>query len=114
MKHGKLQWYAGYQDSQNYILYTLDGKHAEVKQVRDGKQTDLGKIPFTVASDEWVQVEVNVQADSLQASAKNGMGEWVPLTPVNTAGQDFTKDGVGLYVPSNDEVAIANYRFTGH
>ena len=31
LKHGKLQWYAGFQDSQNYILFSLDGKHADVR-----------------------------------------------------------------------------------
>ena len=46
LKHGKLQWYAGYEDSNNYVLFSLDGKHAEVRQVRDGKPLDLGRTAF--------------------------------------------------------------------
>jgi hypothetical protein len=113
LKHGKIQWYAGYQDPGNYVLFSLDGKHAEVKEVRDGKATDLGKIPFSLGSDEWVQIEMSVKPDALQVRAKAGLGDWTSFAPVSTANHDFTKDSVGLYVPSNDEVAVANFHFTG-
>jgi hypothetical protein len=111
LKHGKLEWYAGYQDSENYVLFSLDGKHAEVKEVRDGKPTDLGKIPFSLGSDEWVQIEMSVKADTLQVRAKASLSDWTPLTPVTTTTGDFTKQSVGLYVPPNEEVAVANFRF---
>jgi hypothetical protein len=111
LKHGKLEWYAGYQDPENYVLFSLDGKHAEVKEVRDGKPTDLGKIPFSLGSDEWVQIEMSVKADTLQVRAKASLSDWTPLTPVTTSTGDFTKQSVGLYVPPNEEVAVANFRF---
>jgi hypothetical protein len=114
LKHGKLQWYGAYQNKANYVLFTVDGKHAYVKDVRDGKSTDVGRIPFPVESDEWVQVEMAVKADSLQARVKTPGGDWNDLTPVESDGRDFTKNDVGLYVPQNDEVAVANFRFTGH
>jgi hypothetical protein len=113
LKHGKLQWYAGYQDQDNYVLFSIDGKHADVKEVRDGKPMDMGRIPFTVGSDEWVQIEVSVNSDTLQARAKTGGGGWTDLSPVTASGHDFTKDSVGLYIPSNEEVAVANFRFSG-
>jgi hypothetical protein len=113
LKRGKIQWYAGYVDSENYVLFSLDGKHADVKEVRDGKATDLGKTSFSLSSDEWVQVELSVNAGTLQARAKAGLEDWTSLTPV-TGDHDFTQNSVGLYVPANDEVAVANFRFTGH
>ena len=91
LKHSKLQWYAGYQDQDNYVLFSIDGKHADVKEVRDGKPMDVGRIPFPVASDEWVQIEVSVNSDTLQARAKTGSGGWTDLSPVTTSGHDFTK-----------------------
>jgi hypothetical protein len=114
LKHGKLQWYAGYQDSSNYVLFSLDGKHAEVKEVRDGRQIDVGKIPFNLGSDEWVQIELTVKSDMLQARAKAGLGDWTNFTPVTAAGSDFTRDSVGMFVPANEEVAVANFRFSSH
>jgi len=114
LKRGKLQWYAGYQDSANYVLFSLDGKHAEVKQVRDGKQIDVGKVPFSLGSDEWVQIELSVKSDTLQARAKAGLGDWTDLTPVTAASGDFTRQSVGIFVPSNEEVAVANFRFSNH
>ena len=114
LKKGKLQWYAGYQDKDNYILFMLDGKHAEVREMRAGKLYDLGKIPFSLASDEWVQVELSVKPDVLEARTKSGSGDWTAMPPVSTVGRDYTKDSVGIYVPSNDEVAVANFRFSGH
>ena len=113
LKHGKLQWYAGYQDAENYVLFSIDGKHAEVREFKDGKAVDLGRISFPAVSDEWVQVEMAVKADTLQARVKTGEGGWTDLSPVTTSGRDFTKDSVGLYIPSNEEVAVANFRFSG-
>jgi hypothetical protein len=112
LKRGKLQWYAGYQDPENYILFSLDGKHADVKEVRDGKTLDLGRIPFSAASDQWVEIELAVHADTLQARAKTAGSDWTDLSPVTTSGHDFTKDSVGLYIPQNEEVAVANFRFS--
>jgi hypothetical protein len=113
LKRSKLQWYAGYKDSNNYFLFSLDGKHAEVKEVRDGKPIDLGKTSFNLASDQWVQIEMSVKADTVQARAKAGLDDWIEFTPVSTAGRDFTKENVGIFVPSNEEVAVANFHFTG-
>ncbi len=112
LKRGKLQWYAGYQDSENYVLFSLDGKHAEVKEVRGGKQIDVGKVPFTLGSDEWVQIELSVKSDMLQARAKAGLSDWTDLTPVTAPSGDFTRQSVGIFVPANDEVAVANFRFS--
>jgi hypothetical protein len=114
LKHGKLQWYAGYQDSANYVLFSLDGKHAEVREVRDGKQFDVGKTAFTLASDEWAQIELSVKADTLQARVKSGSTDWTDLAPVTAPAGDFTKQTVGIFVPSNEEVAVANFRFSNH
>ncbi len=112
LRKGKLQWYGGYQNPSNYVLFSIDGKHAEVKEVRDGRSVDIGRISFPAESGEWVQVELSVKADTLRARAKAGEGDWIDLSPVTSADHDFTKDSVGLYVPANEEVAVANLRFT--
>ncbi len=111
-KHGKLQWYAGYQDSQNYILFTLDGKHASVREVRDGKATEVNRVPFNVDSDQWVQVDLAVRAKSIDARVKTPESGWSDVGAVTSPGRDFTQGRVGLFIPGNDEVAVSDFRFS--
>jgi hypothetical protein len=114
LRKGKLQWYAGYQDSDNYILFSLDGKHATVREVRRGKSTEWNRIPFSADSDKWVAVNLSIKPDSISARVKSEDGAWSDLGSVSSPGRDFTQDQVGLYIPSDDEVSVANFRFTRH
>ncbi|MBV9404799.1 MAG: hypothetical protein JO211_05610, partial [Acidobacteriaceae bacterium] len=70
-KKSKLQWYAGYRDSDNYVLFTLDGKHAIVHEVRDGKSIEVSRVPFDLESNQWVQADVSVRADSIGARVRS-------------------------------------------
>jgi hypothetical protein len=36
------------------------------------------------------------------------------LGSVSSPGRDFTQDQMGVYIPSGDEVSVANFRFTRH
>jgi hypothetical protein len=113
-KHGKLQWYAGYQDSENYILFMLDGKRATIREYRDGKSKEIGRMPFDVDNNEWVQVDLSVRADAITARIKTPNSEWKELNAVTSPGRDFTQDKVGFYIPGNDEVAVSGFRFSNH
>ncbi len=114
LKRGKLQWYAGYQDSQNYILFTVDGKHAAVREVSDGQSKELGRIPFDVDPTTWVQVDVAVKPNSLDVHVKTPDTPWQSLGRIPSPGRDFTQDKVGFYIPDKDEISIANFRFAAH
>jgi hypothetical protein len=114
LKHGKLQWYAGYYDTDNYVLFTVDGKHASVREVLGGKSTEVNRIPFDANSDEWIQVDMTVKPNGVSARIKNVDGTWNDLGSVASPGRDFTQDKVGFYIPGNDEVAISKFRFSGH
>ncbi len=111
LKHDKLQWYAGYQNSENYIMFSLDGKHASLREMRDGKSYEVNRIPFVVASGEWVQVNMSVKPGSITASVKSPGEGWSEIGTASSTGRDFTQDKVGFYVPGNDEVAVANFHF---
>lgn len=112
LKHSKLQWYAGYQDSQNYVLFTVDGKHAIVREIRDGKPVEVNRIPFNTDSNEWVQVDLSVKPDSIDARVRTPDAPWNDVGAVTSQGRDFTQGKVGFYVPGNEEVAVANFRFS--
>lgn len=112
-KRGKIQWFAGYRDPENYILFVLDGKRATVRQVKAGRGTDIGRIPFDVDANEWVQVDVSVKANAINARVKTQGSGWSELPAVTSNGSDFTQEKMGFYIPGNDEMAVANFRFAG-
>jgi hypothetical protein len=112
LKHGKLQWYAGYEDEQNYVLFVVDGKHASVRDVHDGKMTETNRIPFEADSNTWVQVDLAVHAGSLEAKIKTPGGTWEDLGTVAAEGRDFTQGKVGFLIPDKDEIAVSNFRFS--
>jgi hypothetical protein len=114
LKKSKLQWYAGYQDSQNYILYTVDGKHVVVHEVRDGQSKEIGRIPFDLDSNSWVQVDLVVKPSSINVHVKTPETPWQEVGSVSSGGRDFTQDKVGFYIPDKDEIAVANFKFSAH
>lgn len=114
LKHSKLQWYAGYKDDRNYVLFAVDGKHAVVHDVRDGKSIEVARVPFNAESNEWVQVDLSVRPDSIGARVKTSDGAWNDLGAVTSPGRDFTQDKVGFYIPGGDEIAVSNFRFSNH
>ncbi len=111
-RHGKVQWYAGYADPNNYILYSLDGKRASVKEVKNGRSTEVGKIPFEFDNDDWIQVDMSVKRGSIVTRVKTPAGGWKELPAIAGVSRDLTQDKMGMYLPGSDEVAIANFRFT--
>jgi PEGA domain len=111
-KHGKLQWYAAYHDNENYVLFTLDGKHAIVREIRDGKTTELNRVPFSSDSNEWVQVDLAVRPNLIDARVKLADTEWNEIGSISSAGRDFTQGKVGFYIPGSDEIAVSNFRFS--
>lgn len=114
LKHAKLQWYAGYYDTDNYVLFTIDGKHASVRRIQGGKSIEVNRIPFDANSDQWIQVDMSVRPNGVSARIKSLDGTWSDLGSVASTGRDFTQDKVGFYIPGNDEVAISKFRFSGH
>ncbi len=112
LKHSKLQWYAGYRDAENYVLFTLDGKRASIHEVRDGKSIEISRVPFNVDSNEWVQADVSVKPDSISARVKTLDGSWSDIGSVSSMGDDFTRGKVGFYIPANDEVSVSNFKFS--
>ncbi len=113
-KHNKLQWYAAYQDPQDYVLFTIDGKHATIHEIRDGKSVEVDKTPFNVDSNEWVQVDLAVKPTSIEARVKTPEGQWTDIGSVSSLGRDFTQGKVGFYTPGNNEVEVSGFRFSNH
>ncbi len=114
LKHAKLQWYAGYENSENYVMFSVDGKHATVRQMSSGKTAEISRVPFSANSDEWIQVDMSVKPGTITARVKTPATGWSDLGSVTSDGRDFTQEKVGFYIPGNDEVAVANFHFSSH
>ncbi len=112
LKHSKLQWYAGFQNGENYILFTLDGKHATVRQVTNDHGRQVNRVNFDYDSDDWVQVSMLVTPTAITAKVRSAGGPWVNIGGVTGATQDLTAGKVGFYLPGNDEMTISNFRFS--
>ncbi len=114
LKHDKLQWYAGYENRDNYVLFSVDGKHASIRETKDGKSREISRVPFDTNSGEWVHVDMSIKPDAISARVKTDHSDWTEIGAVSGDGRDYTQDNVGFYLPGNDEVAVANFRFVNH
>ncbi|MGH9585282.1 MAG: hypothetical protein ACRD4O_20385, partial [Bryobacteraceae bacterium] len=113
LKHAKVQWYAGYRDGRNYVLFALDGKHATVREIRGGKWFAIARIPFSLRSNGWVQVDMQVKPNRIDAHVKRPDSGWVDLGgPLAGTGQDFTRGKVGFYIPGSEALAVSDFRFS--
>lgn len=113
LRHARVQWYAGYRDARDYVLFVLDGKHATVREVRGGESFEVARVPFSLHSNGWVEVQMRVKPDRIDAQIKTPGGSWVDLGgPPASPGQDFTKGKAGVYVPGKDELAVSDFRFS--
>lgn len=79
--------------------------------MRNGKSIVWNRVSCPVDSSSWVQVDLGVKAGTVTSRVKADGDSWVDLGSVSSFGRDFTQDRVGFYIPPNDEVAVANFKF---
>jgi hypothetical protein len=112
LKKERLQWFAGYQDPKNYVLFQIDGKHLIVREVTDGKGTDMRRVPFDVDPNDWVQVEMSVRPNGIETKVRPANGSWQDAGTIPVEGRDLTQGKVGFLIPGNDEVSVSNFRYS--
>jgi hypothetical protein len=111
LKSKRLQWFLGFQNTKNYVLFQVDGKHFTVRQVVDGKGDELQKSPFDAELESYVQVEVSVKPNSVNTRLKPSEGGWQDMGPVTVMGRNFTQGKFGILISGNDEIAISPVHF---
>lgn len=112
LKKERLQWFAGYQDPKNYILFQIDGKHLIIREVSDGKGTDMRRVPFDVDPNDWIQVEMSVHPNGIDTKVRSANGAWHDAGSIPVEGRDMTQGKVGFLVPGNDEISVSNFRYS--
>ncbi len=111
-KKERLQWFAGYEDQKNFLLFQTDGKHLTVREVVDGKGSEVRKIPMDVEPTEWLQVEMTVQPNEISTRVRAPGGAWQDIGSVPSLGRDFTQGRAGFFVPGNDEISVMNFKYS--
>jgi len=111
-KKERLQWFAGYEDQKNFLLFQTDGKHLTVREVVDGKGSEVRKIPMEVEPTEWLQVEMTVQPNEISTRVRAPGGTWKDIGPIPSLGRDFTQGRAGFFVPGNDEISVTNFKYS--
>ena len=111
-KKERLQWFAGYEDQKNFLLFQTDGKHLTVREVVDGRGSEVRKIPMDVEPTEWLQVEMSVQPNEISTRVRAPGGAWQDIGPVPSLGRDFTQGRAGFFIPGNDEISVVNFKYS--
>lgn len=111
LKAKRLKWFLAYQNTKNYVLFELDGKHLTVRQYVDGKSQELLKAPFDNDPENYVQIDLGVKPDSVNVRLKPESGGWQNMGTVHAPGEDFTKGKFGILISGNDEVGVSTVHF---
>lgn len=107
----RIEWFAGYQDQKNQVLFQVDGKHLVVRDMVDGKGTDKRRIPFEADPHQWVQVEMTVTANSVAVRVRQAAEAWVDGGSLPSEGRDFTQGRMGFLVSGGEEIGVRNFQF---
>jgi hypothetical protein len=111
--HGKsLQWFAGYADAKNYVLFRLDKDAFHRIQVVNGKRNELFKQNRNLKSKDLsatLRVEVGPGLVVTRLLEDNN---WVVLDSWSAPDINFAERRFGLLVEGKDEVRISGFKFT--
>ncbi len=111
--HGKvLQWFAGYADSKNYILFRMDKDALHRIQVANGKRNDLFKEGIGLKSKEieaTIRVEVGPGLIVTRLSQNN---QWAVLDSWSAPDINFAERRFGVLIEGKDEVHLSAFKFT--
>ena len=111
LKGKRLQWFVGYQDTKNYVLFQLDGKHLTIRQVVDGKGQEIRKMAFDANLENVVGIEMAVKAHSVETRLKPSDGGWENMGEVGDIASDLTQGKFGVLISGNDEIGVSSVQY---
>jgi PEGA domain len=108
---GKIRWFVDFTNSKNYAVFELDKKNFQAKDVREGRAFDRERTQHNGGELKAVDIQVEVAGDRVTNRMKVGQ-QWIVLDSWTQPGRDFTDGKFGFLVTGNDEIGIANFRYT--
>jgi PEGA domain len=111
LKGKRLQWFLGYQDTKNYVLFQVDGKHFVVRQVVNGKSEEIRKMSFDANLENVVGVEIAVKPHSVETRLKPSDGGWENMGAASDIASDLTQGKFGVLISGNDEIGVSSVQY---
>ena len=111
VKGKRLQWFSSFRDSNNFVLYQMDGKDFIRKEYLDGKPNEV-RTPFEANIKGSVTVQLRISQGQIINELLDG-SVWKKIDSVNSAGRDFSAGRFGFYLPGDDSFAVSNFYFSG-
>jgi len=109
LKGKRLQWFADYTDARNHVLYQLDKKSLIRRDVVNGKSSQF-QFAHDLEKQDSYTIQIDVSAGSVKTSLHNG-SRWVEMDTFTSAGRNLTQGKFGLFIPSNDQFGLSNFRY---
>lgn len=109
-KGRRLEWVVNYTDSDNHVYYQLGKDYLHRTEVIKGRKSRTVKVPHTMKWDEFLSVEIGVQADSIVHRVLVGE-KWVELDNWKQPGSNFTAGKFGFHIPGRDQIGLSHFAF---
>ena len=108
---GRIRWCVQYLDARNYLLFELDRKNFWAEVMEKGKKYERAKTQHDLEKQKAFTVQIDASAERLVHKINNG-SEWIVLDSFAEPGRDFTQGKFGFLIQGNDEIGLADFKFT--
>ncbi len=106
-----IQWFAGYSDPRNFILFRMDKDALHRIQVVNGKRNEIFKKNHGLKSKDMVatiRVDVGPGLVVTRALVDN---QWVVLDSWSAPDYNFAETRFGILIEGRDEVRLSGFKF---
>ncbi len=109
-KGKRLQWVTNFVDDRNYELFSTDDNYFYRSEVRDGQTTEGARVPLKIDKKKFRTLQVHVSKAQIVHQVLEG-DKWEVLDFWAPPNRDLSGGSFGFYIPSSDEVNLANFSF---
>jgi hypothetical protein len=109
-KGRRLEWAINYTDTDNHVYYQLGKDFLHRTEVSKGRKSRTVKIPHNMKWDDFLSVDIAVQADSIVHRVLID-DKWVELDNWKQPGSSLTAGKFGFHIPSRDQVGLSHFAF---
>ena len=110
VKGKRLQWFAGFRDSTNFVLYQLDGTNFIRKEFVDGKTSEV-KTAHGMDSKTSYTVQLRITPGSITHELLDG-STWKKIDVLSGAGRNFSNGRFGLLLSGDDTYGVSNFNYS--
>ena len=107
VKGHKAQWIANFRNSQNFVLYSIDGKNFTRKEFVDGKASEV-RMPHELTRQDTFTIQIKIAHASITHELFDG-AVWRKIDSLNSTDRDLANGRFALYLPGTDMMGVANF-----